>query len=165
MKKTHHPKPHKKTSVIQILKAKTFPTHEKSIAWFGVVTLLYVILVISSILFGQTLLAIILILSAVVYYLLSNAEPNKPKLVFGDKAITIGQKKFSYQAFRWYRLFYTPHGLRLELQPLRRLRMPIGLDLGELDADKLIKKLTSHVPWNIRTHENISERLMRWLRI
>lgn len=149
-----------------VITGHSFLTHERSVAWSGVITITYLLLLIIALFTAQFTLASILILATVVYFLIANFDPHHYAISLNDQSIRINDRLINYDSLRWFRLFHTPKGnFLLELQSIKRSRLPIGIHINQNQAELIFKKLAPHVPWNVRINETISDRLSRWFRI
>lgn len=139
--------------------------HHKTFAWTAAITFIFLAAIIVALATYQLTLVSILVLAAACYFLVSNTAMPKPKLAVTDKAITVGRRQIPLIGLRWFRIFHGPAGHVVELQPLNPSRLPIGFHIETTDVEKIFKKLSKHLPLNLRVHETLPERLARWFKI
>lgn len=150
----------------QSVKALSHPHYDRSVAWIAIVVVGYLILTITLFAFASFTLASIMFLAAIVYFLVVNYAPRETHVSFGDKAVTINKIPLPYHQIRWFRIFQAQDGkFFLELQPLQKTKLPMGIHLSAEAAAHAVKVLSPKVPWNLKINELFADRLSRLLRI
>jgi hypothetical protein len=142
--------------------APEYEFKEKSHDWYWTVGIIAAALVITSIILGNFLFAIILAVGAFTLALFSTREPRTVHVAISDKGVRVDKLLYPYPSLRSFGIDEDHHnGPKLFLKP-RKLAPLVSLPIRSVDIDDLRKYLDSKLDEEVFEEHfmhNVFERL------
>ena len=144
--------------------ASEFVAHQKTAGWYGILTL--IIAVAAGVIFLLTKDAIstgVVILVGVAFGVYAARQPRQLPYQLDSSGVTIGEKHYSYEAFRYFSV--VPEGAfsSIVFMPLKRFAPLTTIYYAPQDEDRIIDLLTPILPLEDKKRDPV-DRLMERIR-
>lgn len=128
-----------------IIRMKSFSWHtheyvyrEKTQDWFWVVGIISVAIAVTSIIFGNILFALVILIGAFVMALFAARKPNVVEIDINEKGIIIDKEKYPYHELRSFWIDETHYdGIRLVVRLKKSLMPYIMIPITRDDIDEI----------------------------
>ncbi len=163
-KKQEAPEMELKTSLPLVKwEAPEYDYVQKSINWFWSVGIIGISLAIASILLGNILFAILIVLMGFTIILYGCRRPRKVLFSLTSRGVQIENRLFPYENLRSFWIHYDPPHKKLLTIELKKMFMPIVIiPLGDTDPNVIREHLLKFAKEK-RREESITETLTRLL--
>jgi len=142
--------------------ASEFIAHNKSSSWymmlFGAAA---VIAVLVWLLTKDVFSAVVVLLALGVLGAYGSRKPRELQYVVDEHGVAIGQKQYSYHAFRSFSVITEGAFSSIEFIPLKRLAPAITIYYDPKDEDEIIGVLSQHVPFEPHKRDAIDQLMHR----
>ena len=138
--------------------ASEFVHHEKSAAWYLLVCIAS-LAVAAAIYFvtKELFSAIVIAIVGVAFSALGALKPKVLEYAIAPDGIKIGEKHFSFEAFRSFAVIEDGAMPSLQLLPHKRLAIAITMYFEPKDGDKIVNILGEYLPFEHRTRELVDK--------
>lgn len=135
---------------------------EKSSDWYWAVSIIAISMATTSILFGNILFAIFLVLAFFMLMVYANRKPNLIKIKLDDRGITEGRAHYHYSTIDsfWVEDRYEDH--KLILKSKRKTLPYIIIPIVEISPDDVRDHIRNYLPEE-EHNEPLSKKIMEYL--
>jgi len=143
-----------------------FTKHDRGLLWYVIALLIGAALLVYSIMTGNFLFAVILVLIGVVMILMSFNEPRTIRLEIDPSGVRLGGKKYSYNQFKEFSIIYQPPEINtLYLEFKMPFRERLSIPMGDLDPNIVRTYLLNFIQEDLeRDEESLTDILSRTLK-
>ncbi len=145
-----------------------YNNHERNFRWYAIAISIAILLVFFSILTGNFLLPVIIIIVAFIFIMQHGQEPEKIIIGLGNEGLTIGQKFYDYDEFKHFAIVYKPklNDRNLYFEFNNALKTRISIPLEGTNPVELRKHLLKFLDEDLeRTDIPLSESLAKMLKL
>ena len=145
--------------------ALEFEPHEKSSDWYWIFGIVVVIGAIIAIVVGNTLFAILIILSGVVIGVYSTKHPDTLHCAIDRRGVHVNNSSHLFKDMDSFWIDEThEHHPKLLITLKNKLSMHISIPLGDVDLDEVGEFVGAYVNEE-EQNESLTEQLTGWLKI
>lgn len=140
-------------------------TYEKAPSWYTAIGVAGFLVALFFIFFlKRYLAAIVTILGVIVLYRYANLKPKKRKIDIFEEGIVVGDKEYPYEKLAGFWFVPTNDGVYLYIKTNRRFWSNISVPLETRTPDEIRRVLSPHLPELPSQGEEMTDRLMRFLK-
>lgn len=141
--------------------------YERSKGWYIIAGSILIIAVLYTILTGNFLFALFLILFGLIFILQARRSPASVKFDIFESGISIGEKFYDWNDIKNFRIVYKPpETKRLYIDIKNVLLSDFSVPLEDQSPDKVRVFLKKYLKEDLdKSEENIIDRLGRWLKV
>jgi len=140
-----------------------YERHSRGNLWYMIMVILGLILVIYSLITGNFLFALIIILFAIIMFLQHHQEPNQVLFQVAELGVVVGKKFYPYSEFENFYIIYQPPNVKtLYLDPKNTLRPMLRVPLLDMNPVEVKHSLREFLPEDVdKEEEPLSDRAAR----
>lgn len=144
-----------------------FKKYDRGPLWYGLAISLAVALLLSALISGNFLFALIIVMFGLVMYLVTIAQPSRVRASITETGIIVGTAFYPYREMRHFWIVYDPPGVqKLYLDAGGLIRPRIVLELEEVNPNAVRKAIGRFVPEDLtQDGEPLADILGRLLKI
>jgi hypothetical protein len=141
--------------------AKPYHVHERSQTWYMWAGIAAVVLAVFAILTGSWTFAVVILLSAGVYFLLRNHEPAEQTMEIFEDGVRCKGTYWHWKDFKGFFLKTTPLFTELHLVPAQKRSMAVVMQTGDTDLRALRETLNERLTQLSDAEESVLDTFIR----
>lgn len=123
------------------------------------------LLVVVFILLKYYLAAVVIALAAIVIHRQAHAKPQNRVYEILSEGIKLDDRFYPFDHFRAFWISISEQGTTLYLESVRRFSLPLAIHLNDQDVEEIRRLLSGLLPEKPSAAIDLSEQMMRWLRL
>ncbi len=138
-----------------------YESHVRGTLWHVLIISVGMLLVIYALATDNFLFAIIIILSAIILFLQSAAEPTKVPIAITELGLVIGNRFYEYSEFRAFYMIYNQETQTLFFDTKAAFRPDLRVPMGEQDPVEIREELQAVLQEDLEKEEPLGDRAAR----